>query len=410
MKLKPVLIGGVLVAGVLGGGSYAYVSHTKTVEAQQAEQSFDVAKKAVNELYVSSQKKEPRTDLKKNWHKKTSKLIADVKSKDERDKLYKELSDISKMVTARDSLKAFVKNGVVVTPKYEANDKPKIDVIHDYEMKIAKENVSEVKDINETFYNSLKKELDEGEKQVKQIKDIYKKLNGKKDSLTKKEFDDLTKRIKGIKNKDDRKTLESLAKKQKNKLVKKEEDKKVVKSSSKDTKTTSEESSSSKGSDESSSSTGSTNSNETSNKITESNNNSSASSSNGSNTNRNYSNSGSSSSGSTGRSNYGSGSSSSGSSSSGSTKSYSSSKSSGSSGSSSSSSRNYSSNSGSTKKSSGSSSSKKSSSNKSSNNGSSNMDDVNSIVDSINKGNTSKKGSGEIDKGGNTWDEYEINP
>ncbi|WEY90782.1 hypothetical protein P5624_00165 (plasmid) [Bacillus subtilis] len=396
MKLKPVLIGGVLVAGVLGGGSYAYVSHTKTVEAQQAEQSFDVAKKAVNELYVSSQKKEPRTDLKKNWHKKTSKLIADVKSKDERDKLYKELSNISKMVTARDSLKAFVKNGVVVTPKYEANDKPKIDIIHDYEMKIAKENVSEVKDINETFYNSLKKELDEGEKQVKQIKDIYKKLNGKKDSLTKKEFDDLTKRIKGIKNKDDRKTLESLAKKQKNKLVKKEEDKKkkeedkkVVKSSSKDTKTTSGESSS-KGSDESSSSTSSTKSNETSNKITESNNNSSASSSNGSNTNRNYSNSGSSSSGST--------------------KSYSSSKSSGSSGSSSSSSRNYSSNSGSTKKSSGSSSSKKSSSDKNSNNGSSNMDDVNSIVDSINKGNTSKKGSGEIDKGGNTWDEYEINP
>lgn len=409
MKLKPVLIGGVLVAGVLGGGSYAYVSHTKTVEAQQAEQSFDVAKKAVNELYVSSQKKEPRSDLKKNWHEKTSKLIADVKSKDERDKLYKELSDISKMVTARDSLKAFVKNGVVVTPKYEANDKPKIDVIHDYEMKIAKENVSEVKDVNETFYNSLKKELNEGEKQVKQIKDIYKKLNGKKDSLTKKEFDDLTKRIKGIKNKDDRKNLESLAKKQKNKLVKTEEDKKVVKSSSKDTKTTSEESSSSNGSDESSSSTGSTNSNGTSNTITESNNSSSASSSNGSNTNRNYSSSGSSSSGSTGRSNYGSGSSSSGS-----TKSYSSSKSSGSSSSSSSSSRNYSSNSGSSKKSSGSSSgsnsSKKSSSKKSSNNGSNNMDDVNSIVDSINKGNTNKKGSGEIDKGGNTWDEYEINP
>ncbi len=400
MKVKAFLLGGAIIVGAVGGG-YAYVSHTKVAEAEQSAQYYEDARKAIDDLYVNTKQKEPKVGLKENWDKKISSLIEKVEDQDKKSELYTELSNVSKMDKARNSIENFVENGVVKTPKINGEHEIKINTVHDNQLKNAKTHLEGIKNINKTFYTRLKKDFDEGNKQVSFIKKVYNKLNGKKESLSIKEFEQLENQIKEIKNKDDQKTLLKLAKDSKNKLVKKEEVKKNIETN--DTKVNSKEDDrktevNSENIKTSSSAVERNRNSNNSSKQTEQNNNYSSPSNSSSGSSYSHKNSGSSSnsySNSSPNNNYSS------------NHNYNNSKSHRSSSNGGYSSNKSSNNNTSNKTSNG---SKKNSSNNSNKNNNSHMDDVNSIVDSINKGNSHKKGSGEIDKGGNSWEEYDINP
>lgn len=332
----------------IASGSYAYTAYSKNQKNIEIEQKYRVAQKAVNALYNSNHTA-PKDHLSKDWYKKVTNLIQEVDNKQKRSELLKKVNGISKMNSAKKNVGKFIQNGVLLTS--EKTNSSNIATVHDKALLEATKSVKQIKQISPSLYNELKKEVDKGREQVNLIKSLSNQLNEKKNTANIKDYNELVKKIREVLNKDDRKILQQLAENIKKNIDQKEAHKqKTVSSPEKENQTMNQK----------------TNSYQNTNPNIGSNS-KGYSSSNGestSNANKGYANNSESSSKS-GQRNQGQ-----------------------------SNQNNQSRQSNMPKV------SKPNTNNK--------TNDVNDIINQINNGNYNKGDSGEIDQGGNTWDEYEI--
>ncbi|WP_155762222.1 hypothetical protein [Bacillus safensis] len=353
------VVGG-LVVSVLGvGGSFTYAEHKKKEKIQlEHKENFSVAKSAVGSLYKDNKKKEPKTKLNKYWKKDVLVLINKVDG-NKKEQLLKEVEGIDSMVKVRESVTRFIKKGVLVTPKSRSGA---LGRIHDDQLKDAEKALMSLSDRDSYFYKKMKKEIDEGKKQISALKKIEQSIKNNKTKNASK----LKKQIKAILNEDDRNSLFNLLKK----VEKKEKERTVSQKKSSEEKSVGSVSVDAPQSKENAKDNGSS--------VNNGGNTASKEQTGTSNRNNNNQKRNSSTSNNNGGSSY-----------------------------------NKPQKKPSYNKPSVPSKNKPSGNKPSGNKGNkpkggSNMDDINDVINNINNGNTNKVGSGEIDKGGNSYDEYEI--
>lgn len=191
---KKVLISAIAISLLaVGTGAYAY---NEKVEAAQLEQqriqTVDKAENAVSALYTSD-KTALATDL-KNKLKAAKAAVKKVEDTNVKSLLTEKISHAEEISTIQSEVSSILKNGVV---DEKASEK---------QVESISKKVSQVKDWNESIYNSLSEQLKEAGKQIAAINEAAEKVKAAEQSLKEKDYDaasDLIAKVKNEKKKEE---------------------------------------------------------------------------------------------------------------------------------------------------------------------------------------------------------------
>ncbi|MBW7636383.1 hypothetical protein K1I48_23465 [Bacillus licheniformis] len=204
---KKWIVGVLAGAIVLGGGGTAF--HTYQAHAEE-KRNLDNAVQAVNSLYSSSKQDLLSENVTEDSIKKAKGLLEKVNDKDQQLDLSKKVSNAYVMFKASKLVNDDIPDGVII------NDltKDELDVTQGY--------VEKVKPISGKLYKELSKKLSEAYAQVKQIEETNKlfDLLSNKDDWT--SYKKLEKAVSKISNKDAKKEFQTTLKKIKNRIEEKE--------------------------------------------------------------------------------------------------------------------------------------------------------------------------------------------
>jgi len=192
---KKVLISAIAISLLaVGTGAYAY---NEKVEAAQLEQqriqTVDKAENAVAALYTSD-KTALATDLENKLQaaKAAVKKVEDTKVKS---RLTEKISNAEEISTIQSEVSNILKNGVV---EEKASEK---------QVESISKKLGQVKDWNESIYNSLSKQLEEAGKQIAAINEASEKVKAAEKSLKEKDYDTASDLIAKVKNEEKKEEL-----------------------------------------------------------------------------------------------------------------------------------------------------------------------------------------------------------
>lgn len=192
---KKVLISAIAISLLaVGTGAYAY---NEKVEAAQLEQqriqTVDKAENAVSALYTSD-KTALATDL-KNKLKAAKAAVKKVEDTNVKSLLTEKISHAEEISTIQSEVSNILKNGVV---DEKASEKQVASI---------SKKVSQVKDWNDSIYNSLSKQLKEAGKQITAINEAAEKVKAAEKSLKEKDYDAASDLIAKVKNEEKKEEL-----------------------------------------------------------------------------------------------------------------------------------------------------------------------------------------------------------
>ncbi|MED4041021.1 hypothetical protein [Niallia taxi] len=192
---KKVLISAIAISLLsVGTGAYAY---NKKVEAAQLEQqriqTVDKAENAVSALYTSD-KTALATDL-KNKLKAAKAAVKKVEDTKVKSLLTEKISNAEEISTIQSEVSNILKNGVV---DEKASEK---------QVESISKKLGQVKDWNNSIYNSLSKQLEEADKQIAAINEAAEKVKAAEKSLKEKDYDAASDLIVKVKNEEKKEEL-----------------------------------------------------------------------------------------------------------------------------------------------------------------------------------------------------------
>ena len=192
---KKVLISAIAISLLaVGTGAYAY---NEKVEAAQLEQqriqTVDKAENAVSALYTSD-KTALATDL-KNKLKAAKAAVKKVEDTNVKSLLTEKISNAEEISTIQSEVSNILKIGVV---DEKASEK---------QVESISKKLGQVKDWNESIYNSLSKQLEEADKQIAAINEAAEKVKAAEKSLKEKDYDAASDLIAKVKNEEKKEEL-----------------------------------------------------------------------------------------------------------------------------------------------------------------------------------------------------------
>lgn len=192
---KKVLISAIAISLLaVGTGAYAY---NEKVEAAQLEQqriqTVDKAENAVAALYTSD-KTALATDL-ENKLKAAKAAVKKVEDTKVKSLLTEKISNAEEISTIQSEVSNILKNGVV---DEKASEK---------QVESISKKLGQVKDWNESIYNSLSKQLKEAGKQIAAINEASEKVKAAEKSLKEKDYDAASDLIAKVKNEEKKEEL-----------------------------------------------------------------------------------------------------------------------------------------------------------------------------------------------------------
>lgn len=192
---KKVLISAIAISLLaVGTGAYAY---NEKVEAAQMEQqriqTVDKAENAVSALYTSD-KTALATDL-KNKLEAAKAAVKKVEDTNVKSLLTEKISHAEEIATIQSEVSNILKNGVV---DEKASEKQVASI---------SKKVSQVKDWNDSIYNSLSEQLKEAGKQITAINEAAEKVKAAEKSLKEKDYDAASDLIAKVKNEEKKEEL-----------------------------------------------------------------------------------------------------------------------------------------------------------------------------------------------------------
>lgn len=202
-------IAGVIAGAVILGGGGGLLFHTYQARAEE-KQNLDNATKAVNSLYSSSRQGYLADNVSEDNIKKAKNLVEKVGDTTVQLELSKKVSNAYVMFKASDLVRSDISNGVIT----DDLTKDELDVTKDY--------VEKVKPISSNLYKELSKKLSKAYDQVKQIADtkkLFDKLSNKSDWES---YKKLEKAVNKISNQAAKKDFQKSLKKIKNRIEEKE--------------------------------------------------------------------------------------------------------------------------------------------------------------------------------------------
>ncbi|MED1738183.1 toxin Cry1Ac domain D-VI-related protein [Bacillus swezeyi] len=212
--MKKKLIVGVLAGAiVLGGGGTVF--HTYQAHAEE-QRNLQNATEAVNSLYSSSKQDSLSDSVSEDRIKKAKSLLEKVNDKDQQLDLSKKVSNAYVMFKASKLVTDDIPDGVIIN-----------DLTRD-ELDVTKGYVEKVKPISGKLYKELSKKLSEAYAQVKQIAEtdkLFDELSNKDDWTS---YKKLEKAVSKVSNKDAKKEFQKTLKKIKNRIEEKEKHHKKI--------------------------------------------------------------------------------------------------------------------------------------------------------------------------------------
>ncbi|WP_382549263.1 hypothetical protein [Streptomyces sp. NPDC057131] len=192
---KKVLISAIAISLLaVGTGAYAY---NEKVEAAQLEQqriqTVDKAENAVAALYTSD-KTALATDL-ENKLQAAKAAVKKVENTKVKSRLSEKITNAEEIFTIQSEVSNILKNGVV---DEKASEK---------QVESISKKLGQVKDWNESIYNSLSKQLEEAGKQLAAINEASEKVKAAEKSLKEKDYDTASDLIAKVKNEEKKEEL-----------------------------------------------------------------------------------------------------------------------------------------------------------------------------------------------------------
>jgi|GEM_PF-6762488 len=183
--------------GLIGGGSIMH--HSNVVEAkekaQQAEQRYVQANKAVKALYADLAQTMPASLISQNQVKQTKQVIQRVSDKNKRHKLMTARHGALTMDTARKAVNGLIAHHVL-------NSHATLAQIGDVQ-----KDIEPVKNISAPFYHTLQTSIDESLQQYNHIQKVKTDLKASQATTNTKVYQNLVAEVKAIPNADVQKNL-----------------------------------------------------------------------------------------------------------------------------------------------------------------------------------------------------------